>query len=178
MRKIILYIAQSLDGYIAKSDGDVSWLEQIPNPDQSDYGYRAFYDTIDTTLMGRKTFDQICSFDIPFPYADKTNYVFTHHPNHGTKEPVNFVSKNPLNLINNLKKTKGKNIWLVGGSQLNTFFLKHQLIDALRLFIMPVVLGSGIPLFHSLKQPASFELIDQQRFSSGVVELIYQLKKS
>jgi dihydrofolate reductase len=178
MRKIILYIAQSIDGYIARSDGDVSWLEQIPNPDQSDYGYRTFYDSIDTTLMGRKTFDQIRSFDIPFPYAGKTNYVFTHNPDLAAEEPVTYISKDLKSFVDTLKKQKGKDIWLIGGSKLNTFFHDHHLIDRMRLFIMPIALGSGIPLFMNLKKPTLLKLIYQHRFPSGVIELTYQFDQT
>ena len=77
MRKIISYIAMSIDGKIAKANGDISWLEEIPNPNNDDYGYAEFYNSIDTTLMGRITYEQVIGFDVPFPYPDKTNYVFT-----------------------------------------------------------------------------------------------------
>lgn len=77
MRKIILYIATSVNGYIAKSDGSVDWLESIPNPNKDDYGCPKFYSSIDTTILGYNTYKQIINWDIEFPYKEKTNYVLT-----------------------------------------------------------------------------------------------------
>lgn len=94
MRKIKLYIAISLNGKIAKADGNVDWLESIPNPEKTDYGYQEFYDTIDTTIQGFSTYDQIMSWGIDFPYKGKKNYVITWNKAHQNTEDVFF---NPLN---------------------------------------------------------------------------------
>ena len=91
MRKIRLYIAMSLNGKIARPDGSVDWLEAIPNPDKSDYGYARFYKEIDTTIQGCNTYRQLLSWGITFPYPDKKNYVITRKGEVGNTEDVTFI---------------------------------------------------------------------------------------
>lgn len=174
MRKIKLYIAISLDGYIAKSNGSIDWLDAVPNPDKSDYGYYSFYDSIDTTLMGNATYQQVRSFDIPFPYPDKTNFVFSQTPQKDNSD-VKFVYENVLKFVEDLKSQKGSDIWLIGGGSLNAFFLKHDLIDEMIVSIMPIILGSGIPLFASKDVEIPLNLKEVLSFESGVVQLVYQM---
>jgi len=173
MRKIKLYIAISLDGKIAKPNGDVGWLDVVPNPDKNDYGYGEFFESIDTTLMGRKTFKQVESFEGPFPYQGLKNFVFTKHPEEHTSEEVEFVSGDIVSFVNELKSNPGKDIWLIGGGQINALLLNHQLIDEMQIFVMPVVLGAGIPLFHSLASEMPLNLVETKPYSSGVVLLKY-----
>ena len=99
MRKIISYIALSLNGKIAKKDGSVDWLESIPNPDKSDYGYENFYASIDTTIQGSSTYNQVMGWGIDFPYADKKNYVFTRKTGLENTQNVDFISANHLEFI-------------------------------------------------------------------------------
>ena len=175
MKKIILYIAASLNGKIARNDGSVDWLESIPNPEKTDHGYSAFYDSIDTTIMGSKTYQQIIDWDIPFPYPDKTNYVITRKRLKNTKQ-VEFITENHLDYIHNLKKQSGKDIWLIGGGQINTFLFNASLIDEIRLFIMPLVIEDGIELFESMPQQKYLELLETKNYSTGAVELRYKIK--
>lgn len=144
MRIISLYIATSLDGFIARSDGRVDWLDAIPNPDQLDYGYDTFLASVDTTLMGNNTYQTVLGFGGNFPYADKINYVFSR-----TKHPaapyVQYVTEDPATFVQRLKQADGSGIWLIGGGQLNTILLNAGLIDELIISIAPVVLGAGIP---------------------------------
>lgn len=176
MKKVILYSAISLDGKIAKEDGDVAWLDDIPNPDQLDYGYADFYDSIDTTLMGNKTYELVLSFDIPFPYPDKKNYVFTRNLAGKKSDDVEFISSDILSFIQNLKAGEGKNIWLVGGAEINTLLLNNNLIDEMILHVMPVVLGTGIPLFSGSPIFTKLELTQTENYSSGVAGLTYKIK--
>ena len=104
MRKIKLYIAISLNGKIANEDGGVDWLESIPNPEKIDYEYAKFYESIDTTIQGYKTYDQIIGWGIDFPYADKTNYVLTRKQKLLNTKYVEFVSENHIDFINKLKR--------------------------------------------------------------------------
>ena len=92
MRKIILYIAASIDGYIAGPNGEIDWLHSIDNPDKLDFGYTKFYKSIDTTIMGNSTYKQILSFGVNFPYPEKTNFVFTNNRSESDTDHVKFVN--------------------------------------------------------------------------------------
>ena len=115
MRKISSYIAVSLNGKIAKKDSSVDWLESIPNPDKSDYGYEDFYTSIDTTIQCSSTYNQVMGWGIDFPYADKKNYVFTRNSKLENTKHVDFISNNHVDFIKQLKKQSGSAIWLIGG---------------------------------------------------------------
>lgn len=171
MRKIILYIAASLDGYIARQNGSIDWLEnEIFAIENEDYGYSKFLKTIDTTLMGNSTYKTILGFGITFPYADKTNYVFSHSP-HPDTEHVHFVHKGAVDFIAQLKQQPGKNIWLIGGGQLNTHFLNAGLIDEIILTYIPVILGSGIPLFATGAQERILKVTESKQYPNGFVQV-------
>lgn len=173
MRKLISYIAISLDGKIAKADGDIGWLDEVPNPDKTDYGYQSFYESIDTTLMGNTTYKQVLGFGIDFPYAAKKNFVITRDQKLSRDENATYISREIKEFVLSLKKKEGKDIWLVGGGQLNSYMLNEGLLDELRVYVMPVVLGVGIPLFADKTSLTNIALVSSQKFSSGVVELIY-----
>lgn len=173
MRKVKLYIAVSIDGFIADKNGSVTWLEEFPNPDRLDYGYFAMYDSIDTTLMGNATYQQVLGFDIPFPYSDKQNFVFTRNNAVTKDDNVTFISDDIIGFIKTLKQKKGKSIWLIGGGQINTILLDADLIDEMIISYMPIVLGEGIPLFASATQLKSFRLLKSEIFGTGVVSLTY-----
>ncbi len=168
MGKIILYIASSLDGYIARENGDVDWL-----PINTDSGYDNFYKSIDTVIMGKKTYDQILTFG-DYPYKGKKSYVFTRNDSLTMDENVEFAS-NVEEFSRNLVSSKG-NIWLVGGSELFSAFLEHKLVDEIILSIIPTVLGKGIPLFQNINQEANLKLIKTTEYS-GFVELTYKVLK-
>lgn len=172
MRKVISYIACSLNGKIARENGDVDWLENIPNPEESDYGYYEFYDTIDTTIMGYATYKQVIDWEIAFPYKGKENYVFTRE-SRGSSDDVQFITKDHIQFLEKLKKKKGKDIWLVGGAQLNSLILKHKLIDELWIHLMPVLLPEGIDLFTEILTDTSLTLKSTSSYKSGVVGLQY-----
>lgn len=168
MGKIILYIASSLDGYIARENGDVDWL-----PINTDSGYDNFYKSIDTVIMGKKTYDQILTFG-DYPYKGKKSYVFTRNDSLTKDENVEFAS-NVEEFSRNLVSSKG-NIWLVGGSELFSAFLEHKLVDEIILSIIPTVLGKGIPLFQNINQETNLKLIKTTEYS-GFVELTYKVLK-
>jgi len=167
-RKIKLIIASSLDGYIAKEDGSVYWL-----PQSGDSGYDNFYKSIDIVLMGKKTYEQILTFG-KFPYKDKTSYVFTRNPNQKKKdENVEFTSE-VEEFTKELVLSSGKDIWLVGGSDIISTFLNLKFIDEIILTVIPVVLGKGIPLFKNIKEEVKLELIKTTEYD-GLVELSYKI---
>lgn len=175
MRKIKLYIATSLNGKIARLDGSVDWLESIPNPDKTDYGYAEFYDSVDTTIQGNNTYKQIISWGIDFPYTGKKNYVFTKNQVLKNDENVEFISTNHIEFIKELKKQKGKDIWLIGGGKINTLFLNEGLIDEIYIFIMPIILSDGVEVFEGFLKETHLELIHSKSYPTGASELIYKV---
>ncbi len=175
MRKIILYSAVSLNGKIASADGGVAWLEEIPNPDKTDYGYHDFYKSIDTTIQGFRTYQQIINWGIDFPYPDKKNYVLTSKSDLADTEYVEFVSENLIEFAKNLKTQVGADIWLIGGGLANSSLLNADLIDELIVHVMPIIIPNGIELFGGTPIQSQLQLIDSKTYSSGVVELKYKL---
>ncbi|MBC3786152.1 dihydrofolate reductase family protein [Spirosoma utsteinense] len=174
MRKLSLYIAISLDGFIARSDGRVDWLDNVPNPNQLDYGYDAFLASIDTTLMGNNTYKTILSFGGEFPYADKINYVFSRSEQANTTF-VRYITSDPVAFVQSLKSSNGGTIWLVGGGQLNTHLLNARLIDELIITVAPIVLGTGIPLFGSHAVETQWAAVRTESFETGLVQSTYSL---
>ena len=176
MRKIILYIATSLDNYIARPDGSIDWLDQATISAQQDYGYQKFYGSVDTTIMGANTYRQVCNFDVPFPYPDKKNIVISTQQKHkNAHSSVEFLSTNINTYIENLKKSPGKHIWLIGGSQINTYLLRQKLLDELILTRIPVYIGDGIPLFQPNNGEYNTVLNQVKDFGDNVVQLRYSL---
>ncbi|MDH5365583.1 MAG: dihydrofolate reductase family protein [Cyclobacteriaceae bacterium] len=177
MKKLKLYIAISLNGKIAKPDGSVDWLESIPNPEKDDYGYSEFYKSIDTTIQGYSTYDQIIQWGIDFPYADKKNYVLTRKQGLENTDDVEFITENHIETIQQLKEQEGKDIWLIGGGQVNTLLFNENLIDEIFVFVMPIVIPNGIDLFEGLPDENLLTLINTKTYDTGVVELKYAVTK-
>lgn len=176
MRKIILYSAISLNGQIAAANGSVEWLESIPNPEKLDYGYSDFHASIDTTIQGYKSYQQILDWEIAFPYRGTKNYVLSRKKDLVDNENAQFITSHHLDKIKELKLQAGKNIWLIGGGQINAMLFNANLIDELRLFVMPIIIPEGIDLFDNKADLKKLTLVDSQAFSTGVVELIYALR--
>ena len=171
MRKVILYIAASLDGYIARPDGGIDWLEnKIYKIEGEDFGYSDFIKTIDTTLMGHSTYKVVAGLDMPYTYSGKTNYVFSHS-HHPDNQFVHFISSNAAEFVKQLKQQPGQDIWLIGGSMLNTLLLNAGLIDEIILTYVPILIGKGIPLFTPLTSEKMLQLNDSKRFENGFVQL-------
>ena len=177
MPNVILYVASSLDGYIARPNGSVDWLDEIPDPaegDAEDYGYGEFYAGVGTVLMGRITYEQALSFDVDYPYAGKEGYVFSRTRAGERDEHVRFVDGEDIpGLIENLKKSSEGNLWLVGGGQLVREFLNLDLIDRIELFIIPVILGEGLPLFPPPTPQRNLSLVGARSYENGMAQLTY-----
>lgn len=156
-------------------DGSVDWLDTIPNPEKIDYGYSDFYASVDTTIQGHNTYKQIISWGIPFPYADKRNFVFTTNSTLKNTEHVDFISQEHINFVKTLKEKEGKHIWIIGGGQLNRCLLNENLIDEIWVFVMPIILESGIDLFQGLPKKTHLTLITSQIYASGVMALKYKV---
>lgn len=170
MRKVVLYAAASLDGYIARSDGGLDWL--VPD---GDYGYNDFFVGIDTLVMGRKTYDAVKSFG-DWPYGERTCYVLTHTPDRYRDDPVIFVSGPVRPMIDNLVRQPGGDIWLVGGGELVREFLRHDLVDEIILTVFPILLGDGIPLFPADFPAYELTLTVAKTYDSGAVQVTYGRK--
>jgi dihydrofolate reductase len=175
LRKIKLYIAISLNGKIAGADGSVDWLENIPNPAKTDYGYAGFFDSVDTTIQGYNTYNQVIGWGIDFPYKGKKNYVLTKKQNVKNTEFVEFITENHAEFIKRLKEEKGRDIWLIGGSKANTLVLNAGLLDEIIVFVMPVILSGGIELFDAFPAETQLKLLESKSYSSGVVEMKYSV---
>jgi dihydrofolate reductase len=173
MRNIVLYIATSLDGFIATREGKVDWLIDPgePAPHDRDYGYYAFYDSVDVTLMGYNTYRQILDFGGLFPYPEKTNYVFSKRHKNQENQPVEFVSSEITDFARNLREVPGKDIWLVGGTQINQLFLNEDLIDELIVSVQPVVLGEGLPLFGQGTQFRRFRVSHTHNYYGSMAQI-------
>ncbi|MFZ3384709.1 MAG: dihydrofolate reductase family protein [Candidatus Methanoperedens sp.] len=172
--KIILYIATSLDGFIARKDGSIDWLSPYENG-QEDYGYKDFLKTVGIVIMGNTTYKQVLTFG-EFPYRGKDCFVFTRNKENRKDENVTFVSKNAKDFVSQLSESK--NIWLVGGASIIDEFLKFDLIDEFIITIIPILLGEGIPLFNGRSNETKLKLIDVKKFDPGLVQLYYKRKRS
>lgn len=168
MRKVIVNIALSLDGYIAGPNGEYDWLYA-----DQDYGMTGFFSRIDTALMGRKSYEVMVEVE-PQLYAGLTNYVFSKTLNQPDTENIMFIKGQAEDFVKALKAEAGKDIWLVGGGELAHFFLKHYLVDEMMLAVHPILLGNGIPLFKKLDHRIDFDFIKSINYSSGLVQLIYK----
>lgn len=175
MKKIKLYIAVSLNNKIADMQGRVDWLEQMPNPNNEDYGYYDFYNNIGVTIQGNKTYNQLLSWGIDFPYFEKKNYVFTHDSTLQDNEHVSFVSSNHAHFVKELKLNAENDIWLIGGGTINSFFLRENLIDELYICTMPIILEGGIDLFEGEIGRKKIELIDVTSYDSGAIMSRYKV---
>ena len=176
MPRIKLYIATSLDGFIARENGSIDWLTKYENNPETDYGYSEFYASIGKVLMGRKTYEQVLGFG-EWPYREKKSYVFTRQ-----KEPirrennVEFVSEDIGEFVRQLKRNTEEDIWLVGGSQIIKVFFEENLVQDLIVFVVPIILGSGIPLFDHIGKEIGFRTGRVERYENGLVKLEYEVK--
>lgn len=170
-RKVILYIAMSLDGYIAKHYGDISFLAQVEQEGE-DYGYSAFTQTVDTVILGRKTYGKVLSMGFKEPYGDRQVFVLTRKSNH-TTDKITFYSGGLPDLISTLKSMTGKHIFCDGGAETVHQFLQNDLFDKLIISIIPVLLGDGIRLFGQSFPEQKLRLVESKSFEKGLVQLHY-----
>jgi len=170
MRKVVLSLGISLDGYIARPDGAVDFL-YIPK----DYSFAPFFATIDVAVMGRKTLDVALKLSRgPFNGYGLMSYVLSRSQLAGKRDGYTVTRQSPPAFIRKLRKQPGKDIWLMGGGELARDFLKADLVDEIHLGILPVLLGEGIPLFPSGFPQREFKLIENKSYSRGLIALRYE----
>lgn len=171
-RKVIVFIAMSIDGFIAAQNDNLDFLS-IVEQEGEDYGYNEFHNSVDTVIMGRKTYDKILSFNVPFPHSNKQCYILTNNKVLQSKSVV-YYSSNIETLITQLKGQPGKNIFVDGGAQIVQLLLQKQLIDELIISIIPTILGNGVMLFGSNTPQQLFTLVQTKSYTKGLVQLHYK----
>ena len=174
-RKIIVYVATSADGFIARLDGSVDWLDR-PRP-KGNYGMGAFYRSIDTCVLGRKTYDVSVKFGMADGYAGKKNYVFSRTVSKAASPKVSVVSEDVHVFSERLRCEKGKAIWLVGGAELVAAFLDSGQVDEFIIHVIPKMIGEGIPLVAARHRDLGLKLLATKSFPDGVVKLHYAVRK-
>ena len=170
MARIVYYVAASLDGFIADSSGGVDWL---PDSDSSHYGYAEFYAGVEALVMGRRTYDQVLSFG-DWPYSGKPAYVFTKSPRRDELPEVRFVEGSAVDFYREIAERYSGTVWLVGGADLADHFRQSGLIDEYQVFVIPIVLGQGVPLFGGPGMLTLLELESARAHADGVVQLRYR----
>ena len=173
LRKVSLFIAQSLDGYIADKNGSVDWLgSQVAEQPMPDV-YSEFIQAVDTVIMGYKTYEQVSTQLSPdnWPYSGMKTYVLTHRKIKARPE-ISFVKEALPELIERLQQQAGKKIWLCGGANLVKQALQSNLIEEYYLSIMPIVLGDGIRLFDQVAPSQKLKLLQTKTYN-GIVDLHY-----
>ena len=174
--KTSIYIAVSLDGFIAREDSGLDWL---PSPSEStgeDYGFKAFFDSIDALVMGRNTFELVLSFG-SWPYGDKPVVILTSRnieiPDNLAKTVIT-MSGNPNEIIKKLSEQGYEHLYIDGGKTIQGF-LENGLVDELTISRIPVLIGSGIPLFGQINKDIQLDHIETQVFGNGIVQSKYRV---
>ncbi len=171
--KNIVYIATSMDGFIADSHNNLDWLTNLPNPDGSDFGFSKFIDTIDALVMGRKTFEKVLSFS-EWPYKKKV-FVLSRTLKKVPPEledKVEIVSGDINDIISSINKRGFFNLYIDGGETIQSF-LKMDLIDEMIITRVSIILGGGIPLFGNLDNQITFKVLETIKLSDNMVQTRY-----
>ena len=175
MGKVVLNLAMSLDGYIAREDGSVDWLDDL-DTDGSDLGFSSFLDSIGSIITGRISFDDTKQLSNGmWPFKDKDTYVITSKK----YEPIDrviFIQSDITELVKHLKKTNAKDIWLFGGGQLIQYFIANNLIDEYIITTIPIMIGSGKKLFQTVHVESKLELVEVVK-CKNIVQTHYIVKK-
>ena len=177
MRTLSIYIATSLDGYIAKPNDDLSFLKLVEKEGE-DYGYAEFTDTIDTIILGRKTYDWVMKEIGPAHYDNgvRNVYVITRTERQRVGKTT-FYTGNLTELLKQLKSEKGKNIYCDGGAEIINELLKNDLVDEFIISVIPVLVGNGTRLFQDNRPEQELELISSKSFESGLTQMHYRRKQ-
>jgi dihydrofolate reductase len=168
--KISIYIAASLDGFIARSDNSLDWLDRVGGFDE-DYGFKKLLDSIDSLIIGRKTYEVATT--VADPYPGKKVIVLSHSLT-GVRKGMELYRGDLSELVHRMHKEGLKHIWVDGGTTISQF-LSHQLVDTMTLSIIPIILGSGIPLFSMINREIPCKLLISQSYPSGLVQSTYEI---
>ncbi|WP_297098292.1 dihydrofolate reductase family protein [uncultured Draconibacterium sp.] len=173
-----VFIATSLDGFIADKNGGLEFLNSVPNPEHKDLGYNTFIDKIDAIVMGRGTFETVLGFNIPWPYQVPVFVVSSTLKSvpDNLIGKVDIVNGTPSEITQELNEKGFANIYVDGGTTIQRY-LKEDRIDELIISTIPVILGGGIPLFGDLSQVFEFELISSEVFLNAITQVKYRRKR-
>lgn len=174
-RKFIVYVAVSADGFIARRDGSVDWLDNRSL--KGDHGMGVFYRSIDTCILGRKTYDLSVKFGMADGYGGKKNYVFSRTLSKAASPKINLVNEDVHVFSERLRSQKGKHVWLVGGAELVAAFVDSGQVDEFVIHVIPTLIGEGIPLVAPRHRDLHLKLLATERFPDGVVKLHYAIKR-
>lgn len=174
MRKVILFIAMSLDGYIADVHGGTGWLEGQVSGEDDMVSYEKFVQNVDTVIMGANTYRQLVTELSPdeWVYSDFTSYVITHSPEKSTDQ-IRFTDESPCQLVKHLKEEDGKDIWICGGASIVKQLMKEDIIEQYYINVIPTILGNGIRLFDVSDQELKLKLIRTANYN-GITDLVYE----
>lgn len=177
MRKVVIYIAMSLDGYIADQDGGVTFLGGDGTDDTNWGSFPGFFETVGDVVMGYKTYHQVVTELAPdqYPYSGKMSYVLTHQQLEN-KEDIVFTSSSVKELLHELKSAdRNGDIWICGGASIVTQVLEQGLADEITISVIPTLLGSGIPLIEKLDKKIKLQLISTTSYN-GITDLTYKVR--
>lgn len=177
MKKVILYIAVSLDGYIADPNGSVDWIKGQDDSVEPEDTFTPFFDSVDTVIMGKRTYDQIVTELSPdqWPYVGVSTFVITHDDKSNDTEHIRFRNTSVSRLVYDLKESPGKDIWICGGAQIANQLIEKDLIDTYHIAVIPVILGGGIKLFDTKDHKIDLTLACTKEYN-GIIELTYHRK--
>ncbi len=175
--RVTIHMVSSLDFFIAKKDGSVSWLETTDTYEKgvTDEDAEEFIKTIDCFVMGSRTYET--ALVLGWPYGDVPTVVLTHRDLTAARESVEFYSGDLNKFVNDRLKPSYKNIWLVGGAMLAKDFIRLNLANDIRITIMPIILGDGLPFVDHIGHEQALHLKDVTAYKNGLVELWYEIRK-
>ena len=176
-RKIIVNIATSADGYVARTDGNLDWLTRRPAP-KGFYGLPEFERSTDAKILGRKTFDRSLQMGARFS-AHAVHYVFSRRtPPASVPAGVHFVTESITAFAERLRRQAGQNVWMMGGGEIIASFLDEDAIDEFIITVVPIFIGEGVPLLAPRHRRVVLRLLGVQQFPDGVVRLHYEVQRS
>ena len=174
MRKVTFRVANSLDNYIARNNGAFDW---ILGGEEANSAMTEFWKTIDTVVIGRKTYEPVLRSGKPFPtYPGVKNYVLSRTLKESSDKNVEIIREDVVEFVRRLKTEEGKDIFVMGGGLLAKPLFEANLIDEVGVNIHPILLGSGIPLFHGMSRQIDLELIECKSFRNGCVSVSYRVR--
>lgn len=173
----IVFIARSLDGFIADKNGGLDWLNAVPNPDHLDLGYEKFIKNVDALVMGRSTFDMVCSFDMDWPYKIPVFVLSSSIQSvpEELKDKVEILNGPLMEILEHIHKMGFTQLYIDGGATVQNF-LREDLIDELIITTIPILLGGGTPLFGELPKELEFEHVESALYLDALVQDTYRRK--
>jgi dihydrofolate reductase len=182
--RVTIHMAASLDGFIARRDGSVDWLEtsdEFPGGETMDPGFvEAFLNTIDCYVMGSRTYETALSFEakgLGWPYGDKPTFVLTHRDLPRARDTVEFYEGDIARFVNERLRHTFHSIWFIGGGALSAECLRLELADEIRYSILPILIGDGIAFFEKFDRDIALHLTEVKAYRSGMVELRYDVRR-